>query len=205
MTTANSENSDIFFSIEDVLSERLATHAEIASAIEIFGIEAFDCFQRFVVLSNESPTAAGVSIEEALIHLQRNLQSICDDIYNNCHREEPELDHEYWRREAECLKVCVYGWRKRKLPDFQEAYKKWSEATSNIKPDQIPVVRPANQSKLNQLLRALIELNYGREKADSLDDERCPLIRELQRDLELKNYSFDQKTLRRWLKGTEKK
>ncbi len=192
-----------FYPLEDLLLEGLTTVQEAASAVELVGVQAFDGCGRFVILSPDTTsTFRQVSIDGALKYIESVMSDECTRIYNNGAYEDPRDRNDYWRLQAELPQVHIYGWRIEDLPDFQGLHQQWCQQTLGKNLSDIPLTKlskPAENS-VRKLLRALVLLCYGEEEAQTLDQEKTPLITQIQEDLELKGITFDPKTLRKWLK-----
>jgi hypothetical protein len=59
----------------------------------------------------------------------------------------------------------------------------------------------APQSGVYRLLKAMVDLNYGKEMLEDLQQARSKRLSEIKADLEAKGYSFDDTTLRKHLKN----
>lgn len=202
MTTP--ERPGVFRTIEDLLLEGYASHAELASAIETVGVEGFDRFSRFVALTLHNPTQGGVSIDGALERVEADFQQHCNSILNNERAQsktdhDPRAENEHWRLEAEMPLVSIYGWREETLPDFRVVHEKWCESASGLKPQHVPQRYPSKQAKVQDIFKGMIALLYGEDRVLELDQERSTVIPELLKDLSLKGYDFSPKTLSRWV------
>lgn len=201
ITALKELDQDLFYSLGELLNERLISYQEAASAIELAGIQAYDSFGRFVVLTpSKATTNYGVSIEGALNVVDGFVRKLCTQIYNNERPEPEELTDDYWRRQ-ELPPVQTYGWIIKDLPDFKTLYEQWSKQESGYNLKDLPKSLFAPQASILKLIRGLVVLNYGDNAAKDLDQERSPLIKQIREELQLKGYSFDDKTLRKYLKS----
>lgn len=198
----NDQDPNVFYPVEDLILEGFITHQEAASAIEIVGIQAYDNYGRFVILNpNKESKTNYVSIEKALATIDENLRGECNRIHNSQPDIDPRTTNEYWRLQAELPLVSVYGWMIKDLPDFKALYKQWCQQETGLNPEELPNNTVPAQSAAKKLIRGLVVLCYGNDEAEKLDLDRSPLPNKIKRELELKGFSFDEKTLRKWLKN----
>jgi len=196
-------DQDSFFTLEDILLEGLASFQEAASTIQLNGIQAFDSCGRYVVLAPEGETNfLGISIEGALKRVQGLMSDECARVMNNEELED-QGNNECWRLQAEMPLVQVYGWKVRDLPDFKQLHEQWCDQVpgSNHRDAPTTKLRPQAENSVRKLLRGLITVCYGEKDAGTLDKKQSPLISQIQSDLDLKDFKFDEKTLRKWLKN----
>ena len=197
-------DQDIFSPLEDLILEGFASIQEAASASELSGIQAFDRCGRSVVLDPKKGTDfLGVSIDGALKRVQTLMDEECSRITNNEPHEDPRGQHEYWRLQAELPLANAYGWKVKDLPNFARLHQQWCDQVLGPDHASIPTTRISTQAEnsVKRLLRGLITVCYGEDKAQSLDSDKTPLISEIQEDLERKAFEFDRKTLTKWLKN----
>lgn len=193
-----------FYPLQDLLFERHITPQAAASAIELDGVQAFDGCGRFVILKPGSEQERyGVSISGAISTIERAVQEEDERIYNNEPYKDPRSTNEYWRREVERSPSIIYGWRIVDLPNFNNLHASWTKVASGLDVDAVPEKPLATQGKnsAKKLIRALVQLKYGKKMIAHLDQHFPTCITTICKDLELIGCTFDRKTLKTWLKN----
>lgn len=198
------ESSSIFVELGDLMLEGRATPAEIACAISLEGIQAFDRFGRYIKLlpGKDAAPYAGVSIEGAISALDRLVTEECSRIYNN--DEDPREHNEYWRRKAELPFVHTYGWKESELPNFKECHERWSQQYAGRELSEVPTrdseVGSRSERSVKQIIRGLVKIGFTEKVVAALDRDVSPSVAFISNRLQQEGVTVSDKTLRKWLK-----
>jgi len=174
-----------FYIITHLIEDGIANHAEVASAIELEGVSAFDPFGRLIELNKDKKPSQFMSIDKALTIIADHSNRVAYAPLNGEELTFPydESDHLSHARYVEVRSltplVSVYGWRKSKLPDFKSTFIEWCKVNDGTYEANY---KPAKQAYVWDFTRALVKLQYGK-RADGMDKDDQQLFEDIATDL----------------------
>jgi len=189
MSESHSNDREFVF-VGDLLRKGTAVDA-IATAVEIKGVYTWDRFGRFGEAADgnkDDPSSKEYLLCSLADYYELSMKPQRTD-YDSMHLE--------WMVDDPESSLFHFGWWPEDLPKFDNLLKE----TGQINPPPRPKREPARQSATARLIKGLVVLNYGKSMIEDLNKEKSKRLSEIKRDLELKGFAFDEKTLRQYLKN----